>query len=83
VQAVSEKSVATAALSTRTYAYPDSAGLLYCPVAFHMYYEQSGKTPWQHLLALSAASVKVRVPLPFCVFVLHCCFIETGVQVEQ
>ena len=35
-----------------------------------MIYEQACRTPWQHLLAHSAASVKVRVPVrPFaCLF---------------
>jgi hypothetical protein len=35
-----------------------------------MIYEQPCRTPWQHLLAHSASSVKVRVPLsPFvCLF---------------
>ena len=38
--------------------------LLYRLVAGHMIYEQACRTPWQHLLAHSAASVKVRVSLP-------------------
>jgi len=44
--------------------------LLYCLVAGHMTYEQACRTPWQHLLAHSAASVKVYVPLPL----LRACF---------
>ena len=48
-----------------------------------MIYGQACRTPWQHLLADSAASVNVRVPSPFCVLVLHCCFIENGVQSSE
>ena len=40
-----------------------------------MIYEQACRTPWQHLLAQFAASIKVRVPLPpfaclFCIVIL-------------
>ena len=46
----------------------DRAALLAC-CRSHIY-EQACRTPWQHLLAHSAASVMVRVPLPF----LRVCF---------
>jgi hypothetical protein len=66
--------VATAALSTSALtriAPPrvDDRGT-YFLVAGHMIYEQACRTPWQHLLARSVVSVKVRVPLTL----LRACF---------
>jgi len=61
VQAVSEVDLRDLELAT---------GLLYCLVTGHMIYEQACRTPWQPLLAHSAASVKVRVLLPL----LSACF---------
>ena len=59
--------VSTAALSTYSLTWiaapwvDDEATLLSC--TRHMIYEQACRTPWQHLLAHSLASVEVCVPL--------------------
>jgi hypothetical protein len=41
-----------------------TTGLFYYLVAGYMIYELACRTPWQTLLAYSAASVKVHVHLP-------------------